>query len=135
MWGTCNEGLINRLQKIQNKAMRTVLQCPYRTHISEMLARLNWMNIRQRIYYQQCLVMWWVRQAMVPDYIVNSFTVQDAYKTRSAVSGNYKVPRNHYRSFGVTGTVAWNTLPSEIKQLNNLCIFKKSLIRHIFAVR
>ena len=135
VWGTCNEGLLNRLQKIQNKAMRTVLQCPYRTHICDMLTRLNWMNVRQRIFYQQCMVMWRVCQGTVPDYLINSFSVQKGYNTRAVASGNYKVPRDHQRSFAVTGSVAWNTLPSDIKLQTNQCAFKKLLVRYIFAAR
>ena len=100
-----------------------------------MLSQLNWMSIRQRIYYQQCLMVWKVKQGTVPDYLATIAVSQNAYLTRSALSGNYIVPRDHQRSFKVSGAVAWNTLPTQIKNINCIGSFKRSLVRHIFGIR
>jgi hypothetical protein len=42
---------INILQRLQNKAMRGILQCDWFTHKIDMLVSLNWMNVQQKKLY------------------------------------------------------------------------------------
>ena len=133
VWGSCNSSLITRLQRLQNRAMRIVLQCHFRTHICEMLAKLNWMNVRQRIFYQKCILMWKVHQGIAPDYINSQFMTNTTYLTQSVVSGNYVIPRLHDKSFAVSGATTWNSLPPDIRSLNKVTSFKRVLVKYIFA--
>jgi hypothetical protein len=40
---------IDVLQKLQNKAMRTILRCDWYTHSKDMLKKLEWLSIKQEI--------------------------------------------------------------------------------------
>ena len=55
--GLCN-GDLTKLQRIQNRAMRTILECHPRTHITDMLDTLKWMSIKQRFYHNNCVFIW-----------------------------------------------------------------------------
>ena len=56
-WCNCGENNINRLQKLQNMAMRIILCAPFRTHINDMLRTLGFMSVRDRITYATgCMV-------------------------------------------------------------------------------
>jgi len=45
------------LQKLQNKGMRIILRCSYRTEIKDMLDALNFMLIKERIKYNVCILI------------------------------------------------------------------------------
>lgn len=47
----CMKEHINRLQKLQNRAMRLILRCEYRSHTDTMLKALDWLSVNQRITY------------------------------------------------------------------------------------
>ena len=51
IWSNCGELNLNKLQKLQNTAMRVILGAPYRTHINDMLRTLGFMDVRSRISY------------------------------------------------------------------------------------
>jgi hypothetical protein len=48
---SANEKDIIRLQKLQNKAMRIILKCDWYTHSEDMLKKLNWLSISEKIRY------------------------------------------------------------------------------------
>ena len=47
-----NNGQFDRMQKLQNRAMRIILKCNKRTSIDSMLEALRWMNIKQKNFLQ-----------------------------------------------------------------------------------
>ena len=49
LYNCCTETNINRLQKLQNKAMRTILRRNRYTSINTKLRTLKWLNIKQRL--------------------------------------------------------------------------------------
>ena len=51
IWGTTSDTNIGKLQKIQNRGMRIILQCHPRTYIADMLLKLKWLSIKQRIIF------------------------------------------------------------------------------------
>lgn len=51
----CNESKFQRLQKLQNRAMRIIIGCNRRTRVKDMLNALCWMSIKQRIYCQSSI--------------------------------------------------------------------------------
>ena len=51
IWSNCGEDNLNKLQKLQNTAMRIILSAPFRTHINDMLKTLGFIDVRSRISY------------------------------------------------------------------------------------
>ena len=135
VWGSCNDTLITRLQRLQNRAMRIILKCPFRTHISTMLNDLNWMCLRQRIFYLQCVWMWKVNHGLVPEYLSSKFKTNSSYSTRFSNSNNYFVEICNHKSFKYTGTRAWNSLPPKIKSLENIDSFKSEVVKFILGAK
>ena len=89
LWDVCSDGHIARLQKLQNRGMRIILGCHYRTHISEMLTTLKWLNVRQRFILLKCIMMFNIVNGKTPDYL-NDITpvISHGYNTRSKSSNN-----------------------------------------------
>lgn len=56
----CKKEDIMRMQKIQNRAMRIILNCEYRTHIEWMLQTPNWLSINQMIKFIHINEPWFI---------------------------------------------------------------------------
>ena len=48
---------VQYLQKLQNKGMKIILRCNYRTRIEDMLKALQFMSIKERIKYNVCILI------------------------------------------------------------------------------
>ena len=105
-----------KLQKIQNCAMRIVLNCDSCTHI--MLSELEWLNVEQRLLYNLNCLVWKSCNHRTPEYLQNVFTYQSSingYSTRSSTQGAFAVTSSHKQSLLHNGTKSWNLLPAVLK--------------------
>ena len=50
--GGCNQYLIDKLQRLLNRAARLLTHCPLRVHITPTLINLGWLPIKQRIQFK-----------------------------------------------------------------------------------
>ena len=78
--------------------------------------------------------MYEITNRLAPPYLVNilsSFQLSDSHCTRGQTHGNFKVPRCktnlYYKSFFVSGIIAWNKLNSATK----MAISKQSFKRQV----
>lgn len=62
----CTQEQIETIQKQQNRAMRFILKCEYRTPSVFMLRELNWMSVAQRINYNIILLVYKMMNNLVP---------------------------------------------------------------------
>lgn len=69
-----NVGEFEALQKLQNRAMRIVLRCRGDTSIKLMLETLNWMNVKQRIMYRTMVVVFQLKNKMLPNYLTRKIS-------------------------------------------------------------
>lgn len=65
----CNKQQINELQKVQNRALRTILNCEYLTPRKFMLDALGWLSIDQRIKLNILIMIFKIRNGMMPNYL------------------------------------------------------------------
>ena len=66
IWGTTSNTNIGKLQKIQNRGMRIILQCHPRTHIADMLSNLN-----KELYFWQ---LSWYSKLCIPKLQITCLT-------------------------------------------------------------
>ena len=122
---------IAKLQVLQNKAMRFILVKPFDTHIREMLESLNWLNIKQLIYFHTMKFIYKVINGQLPDYLKNLIKYNfEAHNRNLRNNNDFKLP--HFRTESdknnlfYKGLKCFNELPNEIKN-NNFVRFKKML--------
>jgi hypothetical protein len=77
-----NEEDLNRLQVIQNRAMRIILRCHCRTHIRTMLDNLEWQSTKQRIYMNTLVSIFKIKNNMAPDYLTSKLIYTREATTR-----------------------------------------------------
>ena len=138
VWGHAADSHMHRLQVLQNRAGRIILGVDFDTSTRLIHSELGWLTIRQRLFYQTCTLMFKVFNGGAPSYL-NTFEYTDSnYSLRSISAENLLVPRpkmeSFRNSFSYSGAYAWNQLPSNIKNAQNVSVFKKMLKQHILVI-
>jgi len=115
------EGLLNRLQSVQNAAARLVTGVGRREHISPVLRQLHWLPVRQRVQFKLATLVYRSLAGTVPAYLSDDCRLYVGTRSlRSADSRTCVVrrARNSYgdRCFATAGPGLWNSLPQQLRQ-------------------
>lgn len=84
---------LDRMQKLQNRAMRVILKVNKYSKISEMLDTLHFMNVKQRIVYNSLILVFKIKKSLMPSYlsdIVSLVAKNHEYPVRSRY--NFRLP-------------------------------------------
>ena len=132
VWGNINKGLADKLQKLQNRAARILTFSNYEVRSSVLLDELGWERLEYVRLKQLAVTMYKIHNDLSPSYLRRIFTNTSNVHSHNLRNSelNYYVPRPrtesakgslHYR-----GSVVWNEIPSEIRNLSSLNVFKTS---------
>jgi len=135
MWNMSKKN-VNFLQKLQNKAMRIVLRCHKRTHVVDMLNTVCWMSIKQRIFFNTMLLIFKMKQKLVPEYLYKKILLNsDIHDHNTRNSGDIfrgvQISETMNRSIYQSGVAAYNMLPCNVKDLTDLKLFKRMLKEYV----
>lgn len=134
---SCTQDNINRLQILQNKAMRIVLGCNRYTSTYDMLQTLKWLNIRQLIAKANIVTIYKIEHNYYPDYL-SDFLVRRCssvpYNIRSGCDFNISFVKSTLlqKSLLYDGLRLYNSLPDKLREINNLGLFQKRIKRFLF---
>ena len=99
----------------------------------EIVKSLGWMNVRQRCFYFTTTLMFKCIHGLAPSYMVNDVVMNcdvNQMNTRSHPMNLY-VPsvtsQFGKKSFKYAGAIAWNGLPSDLKDIYIYNSFKSKL--------
>ncbi len=125
----CGTTHLNKIQKLQNTAMRIILSAPFRTHIKDMLRTLGFMDVRSRISYVIGCMMYKVLNGMAPSYLNDLFkNVNSIHSlcTRQSKAGDLYIPRcnTNYgkNTFQYKGCILWNVTDRNIRNYSLLTV-------------
>ena len=112
VWSGLNEGLANRLQKLQNRAARIITQSSYEIRSAAILESLGWDNLAMRRFEHKISMMYKVLNNNAPAYLQEQLKkLKDSvpYNLRNA-DVNLALPKPNSehlkKSFGYSGAVA-----------------------------
>ena len=132
LWDSCSCQLKQKLQILQNRALRIVNKVDKRTHISDLHNMSKILTLQQRRQYHAQVFMYKAINNLCPDYISSKFCYSSKihqYPTRSASSNSLYIPRANLNvgknRISYRGAISWNTLPSEIREAPTLRLFKQ----------
>ena len=69
VWGSCGEGMRNRLQTLQSRAARVVTSSSYDRRSAEILDELGWDNFQTRRTGQFATIMYKLKNHIAPDHV------------------------------------------------------------------
>ena len=135
VWGTCNKGNHNAVQKMQNRCARLLSGNFDRNVCSrDLLASLGIPNINQRFNYMLGVLVYKCFNGMAPNYLSDLFTRMNDIHEHHSRNGLLQVPlcqsNSIKRSFTYTGTILWNSLPPSLKDTCSVNVFKIMLRDH-----
>lgn len=129
---TCKKEQIESLQKLQNKLMRIILKCDYLTPIEYMLKELNWLSISQKIIYNVILMIFQMKNNLLPKYLCNKLIyANEIHERNTRNKDEMRLPKYKKeatrRNIFYKGIQMYNQISKDMKQEKNINIFKKKL--------
>ena len=129
-----------KLQRLHNKAGKTILQLPYDTSTTHVMHELKWLTIGERIYFHRAILMYKALNNLTPYYITNKFYhIRHTYSTRSAQLNKLVLPKcklaTGQRSFAFRGAKEWNELNSDLRSSPSLSVFRWNLLKFVLRNR
>ena len=131
--------LQSRLQVVQNKMIRYVLNYSNRTHlVANDFNEVKWMSIENRIKYLAASHVFNCIEEQAPEYLQVFERVNEShhYNTRHSVNALIIPKGGSYgmKSFHYIGAKIWNSLPDEIQTTSSKSLFKVRCKKHFMSV-
>ena len=131
VWDGLGVTLLDKIQKLQNRAARIITQSSYYTSASSLLEELEWDNVSTRWKKQKEILMFKTLNNRAPEYLRNLFIDRNTHYNLRNAGGklNLPRPRTDYlkRSFSYGGAQLWNNLPESIRTIKSFKNFKKAI--------
>ena len=140
-----SDGLLRRLQSVQNAAARLVTGARRCNHITPVLRQLHWLPVRQRVVFKIAGLVHQSLGGLAPAYLADDCRLLSDIGRRPLRSNSNNirkllVPRTHNklgdRSFSAAGPRLWNDLPPGLRRPGlTFDSFRQSLKTHLFGDR
>lgn len=119
-----------KLQKLQNRAMRCILRRPRDYSVKRMLDELGWLSVKQAIEYYSLILIFKIKRNLLPTYLsVNLRCNRDVHGRELRNKDDFRLPyRNKstsQNSLFYKGVKLFNESTTEMKRCINLSEFKK----------
>ena len=136
IWNSCGVDGRNKIERVQNYAMRLIMSAEPRTPSAELRSKLSWMTLQNRRNMQVISKVHRCLQNKAPHYLCSKFesNLNAKYRgTRGSANVQLQRPRtNFYRnSFEFNGAYQWNSLPTYLKSISSYTAFRKALHKHV----
>ena len=135
------DGLLKKLQAVQNAAARVTTKTRKFDHITPVLRKLHWLPVRKRIVYKLAVMVYKCLHGLAPPYLATDCvpvtSVASRRHLRSAASGCLAVTGTKTalgrRNFAVSGATIWNNLPTDLRlHSQSLLSFGQKLKQYLF---
>ena len=123
---------INILQWIQNFASKIVTNSRKFDHVTPLLRHLNWLPVKQRLYYRDSVLTYKCFKGLTPKYRVDKLTKCSSIYARHTRKRDllriplYRIASDQHTS-AYSGTSIWNNLDNDIKQCVSLQSLKQAI--------
>ncbi len=125
---------IKPLQMIQNAAARLVFNEPKITHVTPLFISLHWLPVAARIKFKTLMLAYRTTTGSAPSYFHSLLRIYIPSRTseRRLVVPSQRGSKSLSRTFSFTIPGWWNNLPTPIRNVGSLSIFKQQLKTHLF---
>ena len=129
---------LQKLQRVQNAAVRCILYLNYRDHITPYLHALHWLPVEYRIHFKVLLLTFKSLHDLAPSYLTSLLRRNIALESsRQNSAGLLFIPRSRLvsagdRAFEHAAPALWNSLPLILRTECNLNVFKRGLKTFLF---
>ena len=117
---------------VQNAAARLITRTGRRAHITPVPTELHWLPVRRRVDFKLATFMYKTLHSRIPRYLSGDCQLMSdtSRRLRSSDTFTFAVPRSRTRlgdrSFAVAGPQIWNSLPADLRLVDNYARFNNS---------
>ena len=133
---------LNKLQSILRASARLVLKLPGSASVSDLMRdELDWLPVPLRIQFKLCCTVFKCLHGAAPPYLSEFCqplsSLAGHYQLRSAAAGDLLIPPSKTvtigrRGYSISGPVAWNGLPTNLKDPTLTFPASKELLKTYF---
>ena len=134
IWDACNSNTRSKLQTIQNRCARRILNRPPGTTAAPLIKELGWISLEKKRKLHKCVLLHKLLQGTGPSPLINMlepYNNRTALNTRGTANNCLYIPsfKTNYikKSFFMDSAKLWNSLPLDIKSTTNSSTFKEKL--------
>ena len=137
VWSGTSKKNVRKLQLVQNYAWRIVAGLRKDDHVSEALKSLKWFNVRDKLLFNDLVMVYKCLKNLTPGYLHRRF--QYRAKTQQRVTRQNKdltLPRYRLatgqKTFSYRGAKLYNSIAKDIRDTGNFNAFKKRIFKYLF---
>ena len=125
-----NKSVLSKYQRVQNYAARIVSKRSKRKSVSDVLIKLHWLPVENRIVFKLLTFTFKILNGMAPECFASFVSIRD--------NDNYLLHNVYFnssygrRSFTYTAPRFWNALPFNIRSCTSLSTFKRLTKHYLF---
>ena len=131
VWDGLSNELADKLQKLQNRAIRVITNSDYYSSATALRGELGWDNLCTRRKKQKLKLMFKTLNDQSPEYLKGLFMpFSTDYGLRNSENKlALPKPRTDFlkRSFCYSGAQLWNSLPSNVRAIRSFTKFKNKI--------
>ena len=132
-----SEAQSRKLQRVQNIAARIVTRSSKFDHITPLLRQLHWLPIKARLHFKILLLTFKTVHGLSPFYLRQLLKVFHCERgVRSKYSMMLVAPRIRSKigekSFSWAAPYLWNNLPTSVRNIKSLEVFKRTIKTQLF---
>jgi hypothetical protein len=138
IWGKGNTKYVQKINKLQKRIAKLILNRPVKSHSSDLLKELHWLSFSDRCKYHTTLLVYKIFNNMAPIYMSEliAFCQNDSYSLRSTSRKDLVLqtkPRtNLYKdSFSYYSFKVWNDISMELRLLK-IQSFKRNYKNYLY---
>ena len=137
VWGNCARKSLTKIHRLMKKCARSILDVyDTDTPTVTLFKELNWVPVDVRIKYFEGIQVYNIIHGNCPRYLRDSVDiVNHGANTRNTVKDTLIVPQvklvTGQRSFRYRAALLWNQLDSNVKQAQNVSIFKDRFMKYL----
>ena len=139
LYGTTDNDALTKLQRLQNRAGKILLQKPIDTDTDKVLSDLKWIPLHKRVFYHTQILMYKCLNGLAPKYLADNFKyVTHEHYTRYHEQNMLYVSKTKLaittRSLKYQGAINWNSLPTNCRTAPTLSTFKPRVLKHMSSI-
>jgi hypothetical protein len=121
------EDICNRshTETLQNKIIELIIG------VKDMLHSLNWLSVKQRVYFNTFVLIFKMKNGMLPDYLSDKLHTHHNTRSDNSIELPNYTKKNTENSVMYKGVKMCNELTEENKNAKNLMIFKRLCTQYI----
>ena len=136
VWDCCNLNVKKKLQSVQNRCARRILNQLPGTSSAPLFRKLGWIRLDQKRRLHKCVLLHKVMNGKGPRILLDMLSPLMEHEGRAIVtrgSTNEHLSVPHFntdylkKSFIVDTAKSWNNIPLELRHIKNSSTFKNRL--------